>query len=98
MTPAGDELLRLHEELDLADAAAAKLDVVALNRDLVMAAIGVDLPLHRVHVGNRGEVQILAPDERRQPNQQDLARHDVAGAGARLDQRGTLPALTAALI
>ena len=62
---AGDQLLRLHEELDLADAAAAELDVVALDRDLVVAAVGVDLPLHRMHVGDRGEVEILAPDERR---------------------------------
>ena len=53
MPAAGDELLGLHEELDLADAAAAELDVVALDRDLVVAAIGVDLALHRVDVGDR---------------------------------------------
>ena len=66
MPAAGDELLGLHEELDLADAAAAELDVVALDRDLAMAAIGVDLPLHRVDVGDRGEVEIFAPDEGRE--------------------------------
>ena len=66
MPAAGDQLLGLHEELDLADAAAAELDVVALDRDLAVAAIGVDLPLHRVHVGDRGEVEILAPDEGRE--------------------------------
>ena len=63
---AGDQLLGLREELDLADAAAAELDVVAFDRDLAMAAIGVDLPLHRVHVGERGEVEIFAPHEGRQ--------------------------------
>jgi hypothetical protein len=61
--PAGDELLRLHEEFDFADAAAPELDVVPLDRDLVVAAIGVDLTLHRVHVGNRGEVEVFPPDE-----------------------------------
>ena len=65
MAAAGDELLGLHEELDLADAAAAELDVVALDRDLAMAAIGVDLPLHAVDVGDGGEVEIFAPDEGR---------------------------------
>ena len=34
LAPAGDQLLRLHEELDLADAAAAELDVVAGDGDV----------------------------------------------------------------
>ncbi len=66
MAAAGDQLLGLHEEFDLADAAAAELDVVAFDRDVVVPAIGVDLPLHRLDVGDRGEVEVLAPDERRQ--------------------------------
>ena len=40
ITAAGDQLLGLREELDLADAAAAELDIVALDRDLAMPAIG----------------------------------------------------------
>src|SRR4051794_28897052 len=64
MPPAGDELLGLYEEFDLADSAATELDVVAFDRDLVVPAIGVNLPLHRVNVGDRGEIEILAPDER----------------------------------
>ena len=52
MPAAGDQLLGLREELDLADAAAAELDIVALDRDLAVAAIGVDLPLHLVDVGD----------------------------------------------
>ena len=98
MAAAGDELLGLHEELDLADAAAAELDVVALDRDLAMAAIGVDLPLHAVDVGDGGEVEIFAPDERRQLAQQLLAGRDVAGAGARLDHGGALPVAPDALV
>ena len=98
MAAAGDELLGLHEELDLADAAAAELDVVAFDRDLAMAAIGVDLPLHVVDVGDGGEVEILAPDEGRQFAQQLLAGGDVAGAGARLDHGGALPVAADALV
>ena len=66
MPAAGDELLGLHEELDLADAAAAELDVVALDRDVLMAAIGVDLALQRLDVGDRGVVEIFPPDEGRE--------------------------------
>ena len=62
---AEDQLLGLDEELDLADAAAAELDVVALDRDLVVALVGGHLALHRVHVGDRAVIEILAPDERR---------------------------------
>ena len=80
LAAAGDQLLRLHEELDLANAAAAELDVVAGDRDLAEAAEGVDLPLHGVDVGDGGEVEVLAPDERRQLVQERLAGRDVAGA------------------
>ena len=48
--PAPDQLLGLGEELDLADAAAADLDVVAVDRDSAAAAMRVDLPLDRVDV------------------------------------------------
>ena len=58
MAAAGDKLLRLHEKLDLANAAAAELDIVTLDRDLAMAAIGVDLPLHFVDVGDGRVVEI----------------------------------------
>ena len=74
MAAAGDQLLGLGEELDLADAAAADLDVVAFDRDLALAAIGLHLPLHVVDVGKRGEVEMLAPDERRDFGEQRLAR------------------------
>ena len=56
---AGDQLLRLDEELDLADAAAPELDVVALDRDLAMALVRMDLALDRMDVGDRREVQYL---------------------------------------
>ena len=98
MAAAGDQLLGLHEELDLADAAAAELDVVAFDRDFAAAAIGLDLPLHRVDVGEGDEVEIFAPDEGRKLREQSLAGGDVAGAGTRLDHGGALPVLSTALV
>ncbi len=65
MASAGNELLRLYEKLDLADTATAELDVMPFDRDLVVTAIDVDLPLHRVDVGNRREVEVFAPHEGR---------------------------------
>src|SRR5690606_12695403 len=75
------ELLGLGEELDLADAAAPELDVVTFDRDILVAAIGVDLALERLDLGHRREVEILPPDERHELTQEGLARRDVAGAG-----------------
>ena len=98
VAPAGDELLRLHEKFNLANAAAAELDVMALDRDLAVPAIGVDLLLHRVHVGDRRVVEIFAPDERRQLAEKPVAGLAVAGAGPRFDQRGTLPVLSPAFV
>ena len=62
LPPAGDELLRLHEEFDLADAAPPELQIMALDRDPRMALMRVDLPLHGVNVGDGGVVEIFPPD------------------------------------
>ena len=91
MPAAGDQLLGLREELDFADAAAPDLDIVAFDRDLALAAKGLHLALHVVHVGKRGEIQMLAPDERRDFRNQRLAGPGVAGAGPRLDHGGAFP-------
>ena len=84
MAAAGDELLGLHEKFDLADAAAAELDIVALDGDLAMATIGMDLPLHLVHVGDGRVIEIFAPDERREIAQKPFAGGKIAGAGRAL--------------
>ena len=76
MPAAGNQLLGLREKLDLADAAAPDLDVVAFDRDLALAAKGLHLPLHVVNVGKRCEIQMLAPDERRDVGDQCLAGPD----------------------
>src|SRR5690242_11618960 len=52
MPAAGDELLGLGKELDLANAAAAKLDVVTFDRDVLVPPIGVNLALERFDVGD----------------------------------------------
>ena len=98
MPATGDELLGLGEKFDLADAAAAELDIVAFDRDLAMAAIGVNLPLHFVNVGNGRVVEIFAPDKRREIAQQLLAGGKIAGTSARLDQGGAFPVLAAAFV
>src|SRR3979490_1301324 len=91
MAAAGDQWLGLREKFDLTDAAAADLDVMALDRDLALAAIGLHLPLHVVDIGQCGEIQMLAPDEWRKLRNQRLAGVGIAGAGPRLDHRRALP-------
>ena len=95
---APDQLLGLGEELDLADAAAAELDVVAADGDVAVALDGVDLALDRMDVLDGREIQMLAPDERPEPTQEQLAGGDVAGHGARLDHGRALPVLAHALV
>ncbi len=95
---ARDQLLRLHEEFDFADAAAAELDVVTGDRDGAVTADGVDLALHRVNVVDGGEVEILAPDIGRQHFQEAIARTEISGNGAGLDEGRALPVLPAAFI
>src|SRR5258708_4240246 len=91
MPAAGDQLLGLGKELDLADAAAADLDVMSLDGDFALAAIGLHLPLHVVNIGERGKVEMLAPNEGGDLGEQRLACFGIAGANARLDHRRALP-------
>ena len=95
---APDQLLRLREEFDLADAAAADLDVVSGDRDARAAAMGVDLTLDRMDVLDGGKIQMLAPQERPQLREKGGAGGDVAGDRPRLDQRRALPILPGALV
>ncbi len=95
---AEDELLGLDEELDFADAAAPELDVVAGHRDALVTLDGVDLALHRVDVGDRRVVEILAPDEGREIGEKTLPEREIAGDRARLDHRRALPILAERLV
>ena len=95
---AEDELLRLDEELDLANAAAPELDVVPWNNHALVPAHRVDLPLHRMDVGDRRVVEILSPDEGREIGEEAPSERKVAGRRTRLDQRRALPVLSDRLV
>ena len=93
-----NQLLGLCEEFDFANAATADLDVMAFNGDFVLAAEGLHLPLHVMHVGKRREVQMLAPHERGDFGEQSLAGLQIAGTWQRLDHRRAFPCAAFALI
>ncbi len=98
MTAAGDELLGLGEELDVADTAPPELDVVPFHRDGAVALEGMHAPLHGMDVGDGREVEIFPPDEGSELTQELLARLDIAGNDPRLDQGGPFPVLAEALV
>src|ERR1700730_25347 len=98
MTAAGDELLGLGKELDVADATPSELDVVPFHGDGAVTLEGVHPPLHGVDVGDRREVEIFAPDEGSKLVQELFARLAIAGGDPRLDQGGALPVLAEALV
>src|SRR6185436_18638609 len=98
MTSAQNQLLGLGKEFNLANAAPAQLDIMPLNPDLAMTDMGMDLPLDGLDVLDGGEIQVAAPNERRESIQELRSRLGIAGAGARLDHRGTLPVLAHGLV
>ena len=99
IAPSRNQLPRLGEELDLADAAAAQLHVVPRQADfggqgLVLA----DQQPHVVRVLDRREVQMPAPHEGRQRGEEPLARLGASRAGPRLDVGAALPGPPDALV
>ncbi len=96
--PAEDELLGLGEKFDLADAAAAELDVVAGHGDRAVAAQRVDLALDRVNVLDRVEIEVAAPDERTQRRHERVAGVAVRGNGPRFYHRRAFPILSHAFV
>ena len=98
VAPAPDELLRLRVELDLANAAPAAFDVVAGDLDRAAVGLDADLPLDRLDVLDRREIEIFAPDEGPEPLHDVGTDRRVAGNRARLDHRGALPVLPVALV
>src|SRR6185295_6686554 len=86
-----EELERLDEELDLADAAAPELDVRALraaSRDRA-----VDLALHAADLADHRRVHAGPEHERARQLEEPRGDVAVAGAVARLDQGLALPQL-----
>ncbi len=95
---AQDQLLGLDEELDLADAAAAELDVGALGGEALVDLLRVDLPLDRLDVGDGREIEAAPPDEGRELGQEGARAADVARGRPCLDERHPLPVLAEALV
>src|SRR5581483_6838432 len=93
-----DQLLGLHEEFDLANTAAAKLDVMAFDGDFIVTAKSVHLPLHGMHVGDRRMIEIATPHERENLAQETLACFQVTCRRTRLDEHRALPCLPFALV
>ncbi len=81
---AENELLRLHEELDLANASAPQFYIMARHRDFGKSAHGVNLAFHCMNVGYRSVVKVLAPDERREIGKKFCAHCAIAGDGRAL--------------
>ena len=84
-----EQLQELHGELDVADAAAAGLDVALALPGV--ARLALHPPLHRLDLVDLRGGQVAAVDERLQGVDQLLAQGAVAGDGAELDQRLPLP-------
>jgi hypothetical protein len=91
LAAAMDELMRLCEELDLADAAAAALQVVAGTERLPFVKMVADLGRQRVDFRDRAEIERAAPDERVDRLQEMAAHLSIAGGAARADEGCPLP-------
>ncbi len=74
------------------------LTLWSLDGDFILPAKRPHLPFHVMDIGQRGEIQMLAPDERRDLGQQGLAGLEIAGARKRLDHCRALPCAPLALI
>ena len=93
---APNQLLGLGEELDLANAAGAELDVVAVDGNLAAAFVGMDLALDGMDILDGGKVEMLAPHEGPQRTQEGSAGDAVACHRPGLDHRRPLPILAQA--
>jgi hypothetical protein len=80
---AADQLGQLHDELDLADAARAELEVIG---QILARHLGIDQRLHLAQAGKRGVVKIFAIDKRPQQFLQLLAGSRSPATGRALIQ------------
>src|SRR4029453_8888843 len=87
-----EQLQRLHDELDLADAAAAELDVAGAPGPAPGAGqLPIDLAFHAANRRHNALVEPLAIDDFARQVHELRADALVAGRHARLEQRLTLP-------
>src|SRR5690606_34093586 len=86
-----DELVDLDEELDLADAAAAALEVEAGAERLALRVMIADQPADRLDFTDRAEIEAASPDEGMDRIEEIAAERRIAGAEAGADEGGALP-------
>ena len=91
-----DELLRLDDELDLADTAAAELHVAGARRRI--AQRGVDPLLHRLEVLDGAEVEVAPVDEGVELGEERQAEVAIAADRPGLQPHGALPHLAEGLV
>ena len=105
IAPAPDKLQRLRAEFDFANAAFAKLQIMAQHAfgrrafsRLMRALMRVHALLHGVDIGHGGEIQVAAPDERPHLGQEAPPQRQIARHRPRLYERRPLPGLGHVLI
>ena len=96
--PAMDQLLRLDEEFDLADAAPALLYIEGRTGLLRAVMLGPDPLGQRADFRDRPEIETAAPDERVDGRQKCLAGGYVARGCPRAQERRPLPRQGAAFV
>ena len=86
-----NHLLRLGEEFDLANPAAAALDVIARAERLDLGIMIAHPQADAANFVDHAEIERAAPNERFDRIQKALAERAVAAAGAGADEGGSLP-------
>ena len=88
----------LREEFDFADSATAELDIVAENRDPPSAFVRMNLPLDRVNVLDRREVEVFTPKEGLQFLEESSSGGIITRDRPCLDESRAFSILTGALV
>ena len=87
---------RLHDEFELADSAAAELDVALDHRGRFQ--LRLDLPLHRAQLAQRVEIQVAAKHKVIQLREQLMPDFERASGRPRAQQGRPFPRLSEALV
>ena len=86
-----DHLLDLDEKLDLANAAAATLQIKTGGDLRVLREMIADARRNLPNFVDHSEIERAPPDERLDRIEKALAKRDIAGRGARADECRALP-------
>ena len=96
--PAGNQLPRLREKLDLADATRPQLQVMPFYRNAMQPPVVTDAQAHVMRILYRCVIQMLAPHEGHEALQEPQPRRHIPRTGPRLDECCTFPRPTYAFI